>query len=95
MLPARSTRRLRRILIVFYTTTVAISLSFTLFLSLFLPLVAVRDDEDTCRMPNGDGARVSGSREWSLRGLMRGRRVGGSWEGRRDRVHVDRATAAT
>lgn len=70
MLPARSARRLRKILIVFYTTTITIALS----LSFSLSRRCIRNDEDTRRMPNGDGARVSGSREWSLRGLMRGRR---------------------
>jgi len=109
MLPTRSARCLHKILIVFYITTISLPLSLSLSLSLFLYLSIylsiylslsssrrrIKDDEDTLRMSNGDGARVSGSREWSLRGLMRRRRVDGKWEGRRDRVHVDRATAAT
>lgn len=59
MLPARSARRLRRILIVFYTTTITISLSLSLsspfplspFLSFSSSLSSshhrIRDDKDT------------------------------------------------
>lgn len=47
---ARSARRLRRIPIVFYTTTTTIT-------ALLSRRPYQRDDEDTRRMLNGDGAR--------------------------------------
>lgn len=62
--------------------SIAISLSLSLPLSisllhthtniLSLSQRYIRDIEETRRMPNRDRARVSGSREWSLQGLMRG-----------------------